>query len=175
MQIPRAGGKRSFGWVLKEPLVAYFDYEMERESGGIDDLIDAGIAFRLWTAMFAIEKCLWPVIDSRSPPSSLLDGPWFFKTDPISGEITKTLMGGMDEVSATPEECVVLERAAVWDPEHVIDRLDDHFAGRPNKWVESLKFKPGYDDVPADQRDRSLWGQFMDPSLRVNPISPEGG
>lgn len=27
----------------------------------------------------------------------------------------------------------------VWSPEHVEDRLRDHFAGRPNKWEESLR------------------------------------
>ena len=40
---------------------------------------------------------------------------------------------------AIAEECVGLERAAVWEPEHVEDRLRDHFAGRSNRWVESLK------------------------------------
>lgn len=87
---------------LKEPLIAYFDYETEGEPGRVDDLINAGIAFRLWTAMFAVEKGRWPVIDSQPPPPSLLESPWFFKTDPISGEITKMLRGGMDEVPATP-------------------------------------------------------------------------
>ncbi|WP_448115483.1 hypothetical protein [Mesorhizobium amorphae] len=31
-----------------------------------------------------------------------------------------------------------LECAAVWDPEHVVDRLRDPADGRPNKWVERL-------------------------------------
>jgi len=34
-----------------------------------------------------------------------------------------------------------LERAAVWGPSHVEDRLRDHYAGRKNKWVESLRIK----------------------------------
>ena len=42
---------------------------------------------------------------------------------------------------ATRKECEGLEAAAVWDPEHVEDRLRDHYAGRPNKWVESLRLK----------------------------------
>ena len=31
--------------------------------------------------------------------------------------------------------------AAVWDPQHVEDRLRDHFAGLPNKWVQSLALR----------------------------------
>lgn len=42
---------------------------------------------------------------------------------------------------ATRKECEGLEAAAVWEPEHVEDRLRDHYAGRPNKWVESLRLK----------------------------------
>jgi hypothetical protein len=35
-----------------------------------------------------------------------------------------------------------LEKAAVWDPEHVEDRIQDHFAGRPNIWLKSLQLRP---------------------------------
>lgn len=51
------------------------------------------------------------------------------------------MTGESVENPATPEECAVLERAAVWDPGHVEDRLRDHFAGQSNKWVESLRLK----------------------------------
>jgi hypothetical protein len=42
---------------------------------------------------------------------------------------------------AARAECEGLERFAVWDPTQVEDRLRDHFAGRPNKWVESMKIR----------------------------------
>jgi hypothetical protein len=29
----------------------------------------------------------------------------------------------------------------VWAAEHVEDRLRDHYAGRPNQWVESLRIE----------------------------------
>jgi hypothetical protein len=37
------------------------------------------------------------------------------------------------EMSATPEDCIGLERAAVWDPHHIEKRLLDAFMGRPNE------------------------------------------
>jgi hypothetical protein len=42
---------------------------------------------------------------------------------------------------AKPEECVGLERVAVWDPAHVEERLRDHYAGRPNAHLAYMKVK----------------------------------
>jgi hypothetical protein len=40
--------------------------------------------------------------------------------------------------AATVEECDRLEVAAVWEPEHIEDRLSDVFAGRPDRWREAM-------------------------------------
>jgi hypothetical protein len=42
-----------------------------------------------------------------------------------------------NEWPATYDECVGLERAAVWHPELVEERLNDHYAGRPNDELAS--------------------------------------
>jgi hypothetical protein len=39
---------------------------------------------------------------------------------------------------ATPAQCAGLEIAAVWEPNHIEDRLDDAFAGRPDRWLEQM-------------------------------------
>jgi hypothetical protein len=41
--------------------------------------------------------------------------------------------------TATLEECEDLEPAAVWEPEHIADRLKDTFAGRRNIWLDSMR------------------------------------
>jgi hypothetical protein len=43
--------------------------------------------------------------------------------------------------SASPEECIGLEHAAVWEAEHVEERLRDHYAGRPNPHAENAKVR----------------------------------
>jgi hypothetical protein len=94
----------------------------------------------------AVTRGRWQVIGSvplsqeeRSVPIR------FFKQDALTGDLTiyweGPEPGEVHEVPATREECMGLERAAVWEPEHVEDRLRDHFAGRPNKWLESLALK----------------------------------
>ena len=71
-------------------------------------------------------------------PSTIDQSPPFFKKDDISGALSITYTGD-DEKAATQEQVRGMECAAVWEPEHVVDRLNDQFAGRPNKWVESLR------------------------------------
>lgn len=65
------------------------------------------------------------------------------KKDPISGECsiywTDAVSSKFGEIPALLEECENLEVAAVWDAHHVEDRLRDHFDGRPNEWVESMR------------------------------------
>ena len=66
------------------------------------------------------------------PPQFMRNGDRFRIYDPHTGIIS----------AATYDECKDLERCAVWEVEHVEDRLRDHFAGQPNKWLESLAIGP---------------------------------
>ncbi len=36
---------------------------------------------------------------------------------------------------ATKEECVDLECCAVWEPEQVVERINNFYAGVPYKWI----------------------------------------
>ena len=68
--------------------------------------------------------------------------PFFYKQDAITGRLTlyhSSLAQTNWERTASLAECEALESAAVWEPDHVEDRLRDHYAGRPNRWVESLR------------------------------------
>jgi len=70
----------------------------------------------------------------------------YAKQDPISGSLSiycvDPASGQGSETSATIEECHNLERAAVWSPEHVEERLRDYLDSLPNRWVESMRLKP---------------------------------
>jgi len=48
-----------------------------------------------------------------------------------------------EEISRT--EADELEQAAVWSPNHIEDRLRDHFAGVPNQWVEIMRARSWLD------------------------------
>ena len=138
LRIPLGNGENGFGRVLPSVLVAFYDAKSPPDLS-IDEIVDRAILFKVWVMDYAIKKGVWQVIGNVPPTEDLLVEPWFFKKDPISEVLTLYRDSTGEEVPAKRSDCEKLEYAAVWDPEHVADRLRDHFAGRPNMWVESMR------------------------------------
>jgi len=132
VNIPLGNGQLAFARVLKNQLMAFYGYKSE-SNPSIEFIISQPIAFKIW-----VMKHDWTVIGNSPLPSDLEKPPVFFKLDSISKKLTLYLEDGREK-SASFEECQNLECAAVWSPSHIIDRLNDYFAGKPNKWVESMK------------------------------------
>jgi hypothetical protein len=130
----------AYGRLLLPPMFEFFDLR----GGGLDAIPSAEVLFRIDVMTTAIKSGRWPVI-GVIPLSASERGHLevFFKQNPLTGALSfyseNRLSKQVLTSPATFEECERLERAAVWDPTHVEDRLRDHFAGRPNKWVESLR------------------------------------
>lgn len=140
LAIDLGDGTLAFGRVLKEPLVAFYDLRIRNgEMPELQEILARPILWRIWVMNHAITKGRWKVLGHMPLEESLKHEPTFFKQDPISGEVT--LYRSQTEYPSSAEECAQLERAAVWEPEHAEDRLRDHFNGRPNKWVESLRVR----------------------------------
>lgn len=100
------------------------------------------VLFRIWVANHAVTRGRWPVIGRVAITPENSAEPFFYKQDAITGRLAlyhSTFAATNWERPASLAECAGLEAAAVWEPEHVEDRLRDHFAGRSNKWVESLR------------------------------------
>lgn len=131
-------GTSSYGRVLQEPLIAFYDLRSE-EILPFEGVLSSPIAFVLFVMNYPITHGIWPVLGSAPLAGSLLDEPLFFERDSISGALTIYRNSTGEDIPATREQCKNLECAAVWDPSHMVSRLQDHFAGRPNKWVESLR------------------------------------
>lgn len=143
LRIELAQDQHAYAWTLPEPLVAFFDIqELGRNTAlAIEELVRSPIAFRIFVMNSALTRGPWTVVGFSPPPASVLEPPWFFKQDILTGALTKTLTGE-EEISIELSEAEQLECAAVWEAEHVEDRLRDHFAGRPNKWVERMRPDP---------------------------------
>ena len=130
-----------YGLVAKDRKVAFFDYRSDTLAVGTDEFRTKSVAFTLWVMEYALDGRCWPVVGTLDELPELAVKPvYFFMQDAITKELTITEDGSIQR-PATRSECEGLEVLAAWDPEHVRDRLADHFAGRPNKWVESLAFR----------------------------------
>ena len=131
-------GRHGFAVVLEDPLFGYFDYSADKPDPPLAEIVARPIAFKVWTMGHDVVRGLWPVIGKTDIPAVTAEHPWFFKEDPLTGKLSKT-RDGAEELPVTEEEASSMERAAVWEPIHIVERLRDHFAGVPNKWAESLK------------------------------------
>lgn len=140
LSIQLSGSRLAFAWVLPDPLMAFFDFWSYAPPPPVEEIVVRPVAFRIWVMKYAVTAGLWPVIGHVPVPQALMEPPEFFKQDALSGRLS-IYRTGEAERPASHEECSRLERAAVWDPQHVVDRLEDHFAGRLNKWVESMRVR----------------------------------
>jgi hypothetical protein len=141
--IPLGEDRVAFGWVLEEPLIAFFDCSSDiKHVPSVQQLVQTPIAFRIWVMNRALAAGTWAVLGHAQVPDELAIPPLFLKQDRFSGKVTVTRTGAEEEaVPKEKEKWITLERAAVWDPDHVVDRLRDHFEGRPNKWVEAMRVR----------------------------------
>ncbi|MGW2564181.1 Imm26 family immunity protein [Streptomyces sp. NPDC001514] len=149
VRIDLGDGRCAFGRQLTDVCVEFYDL-VGRPGAPVDliEIVAAPVAFKVWVMDAAFRRRGgWELLDVVSlTHEEQTEVHLYSKQDPLSGRITvyrvDPVTGADSETPATLEECQKLERAAVWAPDHIEDRLRDHFDGRPNKWVESLRLKP---------------------------------
>lgn len=141
VRIDLGSGLHTYAQIADEPLVIFFEGAFEEEIA-VECIPSLPVAFRLWVSNHAITRGTWPVVGSRPLLPEKAEEPFFYKQDAISGRLSlyhSSFAATNYERPASLEECQHLECAAVWEPEHVVDRLNDHAAHRPNRWAESLR------------------------------------
>lgn len=121
---------------------AFFDFKSKEKLIDFTILLESNVLFIIMVYNDIVSKGTWVKVGKLPIRKDLLDQPMKFIQDihkpdsfelynPNTGEITK----------ATREQCEELECAAVWEANHVEDRIRDHYLGVPNIWVEQLKMK----------------------------------
>ncbi|WBY08217.1 Imm26 family immunity protein [Sphingomonas sp. 7/4-4] len=144
LKIKLQNGMFSLGISLKEPIISFFD-RVYREDDLPQSVNNIPIAFSIMVMNSAITSGRWEVIYSSEIPDQLKSIPKFCKKDQVTGELSIyheiVELAPHYERPASLEECKELEVAAVWEAEHVEDRLLDHFLGKPNIWVDQLRIR----------------------------------
>jgi hypothetical protein len=141
LKISLGGGVHSYAQVAEEPLIVFFDgaWNEELPPGRV---IGLTALFRIWVHNDAVKNGTWPVIGNQPLAPEHAAEPYFYKQDAITGRLSLYHSSFADtgwERPASAADCDGLECAAVWDAEHVEDRLRDHYAEQPNLWFESLR------------------------------------
>ena len=133
-------GVCGFGQLLKFPEYAFFDLRA-LDDVQATDVVSRPVLFRIWVMKSAHSTGRWPKIGVAKVSDALSRTVYRFNQDPIDPTKIRLTKDGTDGPLVSVAECHGLERAAVWDAQHVEDRLRDQFAGRPNKWAESMKIR----------------------------------
>lgn len=137
LKVPLGDGFHVYAQTLQEADFALFDMRTDTEACS-EEIVCRPVLF-----VVAVHKSAWTngrwrkVAKAPVSPELMIPRPMFIQ-DTLRPDRFQIYVAG-EIRPATRAECVGLERCAVWDPEHVEDRLRDHFAGRPNKWVESMR------------------------------------
>jgi hypothetical protein len=139
VQIPIGDGRNCYAQTLEEPEFAFFDL-CARGTPDLNAIPLRRVLFRVWVMNHAVTSGRWLKLGVAAISEDLTRPVSRFIQDALNPSQFEIVLGG-ERRPATPEECVGIERAAVWEPEHVEDRLRDHYDGRPNKWVESLRLR----------------------------------
>jgi len=82
----------------------------------------------------------WEIVGKVEVHESVNELPSFFIWDQIAKKYEiYNYEGDYKPIPSNYEECKDLECAASWDSMHIESRLEDFFAGRPNKWLEDTR------------------------------------
>jgi hypothetical protein len=139
LRVPLADGTFGYGRALIMTHDAFYDYRTETPDTDLDRIASNPILFKL--AVRHQEPKRWELIGLRELEKHLTQPIVQFSQD-IGNFRDCTIFDTVgNSRSAKPEECVELERLAVWDQEGVEQRLLDTFLGRPNASMEHLKVR----------------------------------
>lgn len=139
VQIPLKDGTYGYGRVLANPYMAFYNYRTEEPSSDLDALDSSPVLFNQAVRLLNFKQ--WKDIGKRELAGELAKPVVRFTQDLADYRKCIIFDSAGGERLATPEECVGLERAEVWEIKHIEDRLLDTFEGRPNFFVEYAKVR----------------------------------
>jgi hypothetical protein len=121
---------------LPEADFVFFDHRSSTPEAP-RDLLKLPQLFRVSVHKSAWNKGRWLRVGVLEVPEDLLQPVPRFMRDALKTDQYSIYLNG-NVRPASRNECLGLERASVWEPEHVESRLSDHYAGKPNVWVQQL-------------------------------------
>ncbi|HEX5746656.1 MAG TPA: immunity 26/phosphotriesterase HocA family protein [Archangium sp.] len=139
LRIPLADGSFGYGRVLELPIDAFYEYRTQSPDADLDRIASKPILFKI--AVRHLEPSSWEVIGWKEIEEFLAQPIVQFRQDVGNFRRCTIFDNAGNSRSAEPQECVGLERMAVWEQHAVQERLLDTFMGRPNDSVERLKVR----------------------------------
>ncbi len=140
VKIPIANGFHTYGRLLLRPYIEVFDCKTMDE---IDDLDIISRKPVLFTVCFfyrqSISNGLWEIVGKLPFDESTINIPKQYR-QPYHDASKCTIVDIFgNETPASIEECRGLERLAVWLPDNIVRRLNNHYDGIPDPSEKTLR------------------------------------
>lgn len=138
LRVPLRDGSHTYAVLRRRPLVAVFDCRSLGESDEADmsAIVACPVVCSVWVEAAAL-RC-WTAVGVVPLPAPLAAADVFVKRDPLSGRVSLYSLGA-ERGPATPEQARTLEVAGVWSEAQLVARIEDYYAGRPNRSEVSLR------------------------------------
>jgi hypothetical protein len=121
----------AYGRVLETPYVAFCNYRTLEPSADLDTIALKPVLFRQAVRTSGLKN--WDHIGAAPLSGEVAERVVRYSQDTLDFRKCVIYDSVGNERAATPEECVGIEQAAVWDAHPIEDRLLDTFMGRPNQ------------------------------------------
>jgi Immunity protein 26 len=131
VRVPLADGSFGYGRILGRPYAAFYNYRTTEPSSDLDEIAAKPVLFTQAVRLSGSDR--WTNIGRRKLEDETAKPAVFYMQDLADFRKCTIFDSEGRERPATPEECIGLEKASVWDPHHVEQRLLDTFMGRPNE------------------------------------------
>ena len=135
VRIPLSDGSFGYGRLMESSLIALYSYRTTDPDSDLDKIAPKPILFKLPVRQF------WKIIGWRELEEHLTHPVVFFMQDIGDFRNCTIVDSAGNERAAEPQECIGLERVAVWEQHALEERLLDTFMGRANATVEHLKVR----------------------------------
>ncbi|SDG74702.1 Immunity protein 26 [Flavobacterium omnivorum] len=127
----------TYAQILDKGGYVFFDYKSETRLTDFSVLEDKPILFIIGVYNDVITQGHWPIVGKMNIRQNLNSQPMQFIQDALHPDRFEFYNPNTGESTpATKEKVKGLERAAVWEANHVEDRIRDYYNGVPCIWLE---------------------------------------
>lgn len=142
LSIQLSTNQYAYARILDNAAFAIYDFITQEVNTDLHSIANKPVLFIVSVYDYAVTSGRWKKLGKLQLEDSFRTLPMKFIQDallPDRYSLYNPNTGDIKDVNK--DECIGLERAAVWEPEHVESRISDYYAGKPNIWVDQLRLK----------------------------------